>query len=85
MFRKIVQQGRVRVLVIYQEDNMFAKKVLEYIASAQVSGVLLVDVLIIRIALSRFENCTLEQTNQNARNAFLKPDAGLKQEEKFGV
>lgn len=84
-FRKIVPEGRVRVLVIYQEDNTFTKEAREYIASDEVSMVVRADALIIRgLALTIIGNGYL-RINKPKRptRLFTSPDAGLKWLEQF--
>lgn len=84
-FRKIVPVGRVRALVIYQEDNTFTKEAREYIASDEVSLIVKADALIMRgLALTIIGNGYL-RINKPKRptRLFTNPDAGLKWLEQF--
>lgn len=84
-FRKIVPEGRVRALVIYQEDNTFTKEAREFIASDEVSKVVKADALIIRgIALTIIGNGYLKINKpKRPTRLFTSADAGLKWLEQF--
>ncbi len=84
-FRKILPEGRVRALVIYQEDNTFTKEAREFIASDEVSKVVKADALIIRgLALTIIGNGYL-RINKPKRptRLFTNPDTGLKWLQQF--
>ncbi|MDP1803080.1 MAG: hypothetical protein Q8L81_17090 [Bacteroidota bacterium] len=84
-FRKIMPEGRARILVIYQEDNTFSKEAREYIASDEVSTVVMADALIIKgLALTIIGNGYL-RINKPKRptRLFTSPDAGVKWLQQF--
>jgi hypothetical protein len=47
-YQKIKGPGKVLLLVIYSEDNMFSKEAREYTASSEVSEILKADALVIK-------------------------------------